>query len=153
MIDTKGKILDTAERLFGEKGYDATSLRQIIAEAGVNLAAIHYHFGSKEELLDEVVLRKAAPVNAERIAMLDRAEKDAGGQPLPVEVILRAMLVPMANAANEHPEFVKGMGRVIQEGLLMSIVQKHFQTVIGRIVGALRRAVPGLPGKGCGGRR
>ena len=52
MIETQGKILDTAERLFGEHGYAGTSLRQIIAEAGVNLAAIHYHFGNKEELLE-----------------------------------------------------------------------------------------------------
>ena len=58
MTETQDKILDTAERLIGEQGYAATSLRQIIAEAGVNLAAVHYHFGSKEELLDAVVMRK-----------------------------------------------------------------------------------------------
>jgi AcrR family transcriptional regulator len=60
------KILDTAERLFGEDGYKAVSLRHITAAAGVNLAAIHYYFGSKEELLDELVMRKAVPVNEER---------------------------------------------------------------------------------------
>ena len=48
MIETKHKILDTAERLFANQGYGATSMRQIIGEAGVNLASIHYHFGSKE---------------------------------------------------------------------------------------------------------
>src|SRR2546427_5381031 len=106
MNDTKQRILDTAEGLFGERGYAATSLRQIISEAGVNLAAIHYHFGSKEELLDEVVLRKAAPVNAARLAMLDHAEREAGGAPLRVEAVLEALLVPMAKAANQHPEFV-----------------------------------------------
>ena len=83
MIDTKQKILETAERLFGSQGYDATSLRHIIAEAGVNLAAIHYHFGSKEELLDELILRKIQPVNAERIALLDRIEAEAGQVPSP----------------------------------------------------------------------
>ena len=72
MTDTKEKILDTAERLIGEQGYAATSLRQIIAEAGVNLAAVHYHFGSKEDLLDAVVVRKAGPVNEARLARLDR---------------------------------------------------------------------------------
>ena len=49
--DTKQKILDAAEKLIAEQGYAATSLRQIIADAGVNLAAVHYHFGSKDELL------------------------------------------------------------------------------------------------------
>ncbi len=72
MIDTKQKILDTAQRLIGEQGYSGTSLRHIIAEAGVNLAAVHYHFGSKEELLDELVARKAGPVNEERLRRLDR---------------------------------------------------------------------------------
>ena len=60
MNDTKQKILDAAERLFGENGYAATSLRHIISEAKVNLAAIHYHFGSKQDLLDQVILRKAS---------------------------------------------------------------------------------------------
>ena len=73
MNDTKEKILDTAERLIGEQGYAATSLRHIIAQAGVNLAAVHYHFGSKEDLLDAVVARKAAPVN-------DRAHRMAGAR-------------------------------------------------------------------------
>jgi len=68
MTDTKEKILDTAERLIGEQGYSATSLRHIIAQARVNLAAVHYHFGSKEDLLDAVVARKATPVNDARLA-------------------------------------------------------------------------------------
>ena len=77
MTDTKEKILDTAERLIGERGYAATSLRHIIAQAGVNLAAVHYHFGSKEGLLDAVVERKAAPVNQARLAWLERVETEA----------------------------------------------------------------------------
>ena len=78
MSETREKILDTAERLIGEQGYAATSLRQIITEAGVNLAAVHYHFGSKEELLDAVVMRKAGPVNEARLAALDLVEQEAG---------------------------------------------------------------------------
>ena len=65
MIDTKQKILNTAERIFSLQGFAATSLRQVITEAGVNLAAVHYHFGSKEDLLDEIIRRKSGPVNQE----------------------------------------------------------------------------------------
>src|SRR6202453_4257737 len=109
MIDTKQKLLDAAERLFSQQGYGAVSLRQIIAEAEVNLAAIHYHFGSKQELLDEVILRKAGPVNRERLARLDRLEA-APGAPR-VEQVLEAFLMPMAEAAGQNPEFCKLMGR------------------------------------------
>jgi AcrR family transcriptional regulator len=145
MIDTKQKILDAAERLIAERGYSATSLRHIIAEAGVNLAAIHYHFGTKEDLLDELILRKAGPVNAERLAWLDRLEADAGGRPLPVEAILEAFLIPTAATADANPQFVRVMGRMIAEGRLPGIVQKHFSGVTMRIFGALRRALPELP--------
>src|SRR6266568_5015485 len=113
MIDTKQKILDTAERLFAQRGYAATSMRQIIAEAGVNLAAIHYHFGSKEELLDGVVLRKVGPVNEQRLALMDQCEAEAGTGPLAVEKVLEAFLVPMADAAAGNPQFVRLMGRVL----------------------------------------
>jgi AcrR family transcriptional regulator len=144
MIDTKQKLLDTAERLIGEKGYAATSLRHIISEAGVNLASIHYHFGSKEELLDEMILRKAGPVNSERIARLDRLESESGGAPVPVRDILAAFLEPMAETADRNPSFVAVMGRLISEGLLPAIVERHFQSVTGRIVKALHRALPQL---------
>jgi len=71
---TKERILDAAERLFAEKGVDATSLRQVTGAAGVNVAAIHYHFGSKEELLRAVIARRFDPVNQERLKQLDRLE-------------------------------------------------------------------------------
>lgn len=143
MIDTKVKILDTAERLIAENGYAGTSLRQIISEAGVNLAAIHYHFGSKEELLDELIERRAGPVNAERLERFTRLESGDSGAP-PLEGLLEAFLLPMAGAADSHPQFVRLMGRVLTEGLMQRIVQKHFQIVTGRLFSGLRRALPEL---------
>src|SRR5437763_4769377 len=111
-MDTKEKILETAERLIAEQGYAATSLRQIIATAKVNLAAIHYHFGSKEDLLDELVHRKAEGVNRERIARLEQLEADSGGRPIPVHSILEAFFLPTADVAEAHPQFVRVMGRI-----------------------------------------
>src|ERR1035438_2078574 len=140
MTDTKQKILDTAERLFGDQGYAATSLRHIIAEAGVNLAAIHYHYGSKEELLDEVVMRKAGPVNAERLALLDRYEAEAGAGQLAVEKVLEAFLAPVFSGADRSPQFVKLMGRMYGEGLMTMIVGRHFQPTVTRFIEAFGRA-------------
>jgi len=145
MSDTKDKILDTAERLFAEQGYAATSLRQVIAAAKVNLAAVHYHFGTKEDLLDAVVVRKVAPVNAARIAWLERVEARAGDGPLKVERVLESFFLPTAETAQRYPEFVRLMGRILTEGMMPSLVEKHFHGTAMRFVTALRRAVPNIP--------
>jgi AcrR family transcriptional regulator len=144
MIETQDKILDTAERLFGDHGYGATSLRHIIAEAGVNLAAIHYHFGNKEELLDRLVTRKAGPVNAERLALLDRYEAEAGSAPVPVEKLLQAFLEPPLLRVKANPDFGKLMGRLYGEGLMPLIAEKHFREVVSRFTAAFTRSLPGL---------
>jgi AcrR family transcriptional regulator len=146
MIDTKQKIMDVAERLFGEQGYDATSLRHIIAEAGVNLAAVHYHFGSKEDLLLEVVMRKIGPINERRMALLDRAETEAAPNAPSVEKVLEAFLAPAINV-NKSPAFVKLMGRLHAEGSATEIFHKHFEPMITRFRTALSRAVPELSEK------
>jgi len=144
MTNTKGKLLDTAERLFGERGYAATSLRQVIAEAGVNLAAVHYHFGDKEDLLDAVVLRKVTPVNDARLAWLDRVEAEAGDGPLAVESVLESFLLPTAETASRNPGFVRLMGRMLMEGEMPRLVEKHFRAGGMRFLAALRRAAPDL---------
>lgn len=144
MNDTKQKLLDAAERLFAENGYAATSLRQIISEAGVNLAAVHYHFGSKDELLDAVVLRHATPVNEARLAMLDKLEKEARGRALPVPRIFEAFLTPMAKAAGSKPQFVRVMGRISSEGMIHAVIEKNFHEVRSRFFAALRKSSPHL---------
>src|ERR1035438_1643159 len=144
MIDTRQKILDAAERLFGEQGYGATSLRHIIAEAGVNLAAIHYHFGTKEDLLDQLIVRKGGPVNAERLALLDALEAKAKGKAVPLEKVLEAFLGPPMMRVRKNPEFAKLMGRMYGEGLMPLIVERHFQTVVKRCFAALTRTLPHL---------
>jgi AcrR family transcriptional regulator len=144
MIETQDKILDTAERLFGEQGYAGTSLRQIIAAAGVNLAAIHYHFGSKEELLGHLVARKAAPVNTERLGLLERYEAEFQPGPVPVDKLLEAFLEPPMSRIRENPDFAKLMGRLYGEGLMPSIAERHFHNVITRFTAAFARTLPWL---------
>jgi AcrR family transcriptional regulator len=145
VIETKEKILDTAERLFGEQGYGATSLRHIIAEAGVNLASVHYHFGSKEELLDAVVARKIGPINEERLALLYAAEAAAGGAPVPIEKFLEAFLKPAMMRAGNDPGFCKLMGRLHAEGLMPRVAANNFHEIAVRFLGGMRRALPELP--------
>src|SRR3982750_849200 len=85
--DTKTRILDAAESLFMEHGFEATSLRQLTSAAGVNLAAVNYHFGSKEELFKGVLTRRLDPMNQERIELLGRVEREAGARPPTVEKV------------------------------------------------------------------
>jgi len=145
MIKTKDKILDAAEKLIADQGVAATSLRQVVGEAGVNLAAVHYHFGSKDELLDALVRRKAAPVNARRLEILDACLADTSGAAIPVDRILLAFLEPMGDTAVKNPRFVRVMGRIVAEGLLPRIIENNFQEVQARFTAALRQAVPNLP--------
>ena len=79
--DTRERILDAAERLFMAHGYEGTSMRQITGEAGVNLAAVNYHLGSKEALVQEVFRRRLDWLNDERMRVLNAMEAEAAGKP------------------------------------------------------------------------
>ena len=90
--DTRERVLDAAEILFGREGLSRPSVRQITSEAGVNVAAVNYHFGSREGLVEAVFERHASAVNAERIQKLDDILRNAGTQPPSLTAILEAYL-------------------------------------------------------------
>src|SRR5258706_16418355 len=145
-LDTKQRILDSAERLFAARGVDAASLRTIIADARVNLAAIHYHYHSKDALLDAVLLRRLEPINRERLDMLD-----ACGEHPTLEGILEAFAAPpvrvQADPSRGGKPFVRLMGRLITEesDRLPRMIQQHFSVVLERFTAALHSALPELP--------
>ncbi len=141
MIDTKQKIIDAAESAFSEHGFEGTSLRQVIAAAGVNLAAIHYHFHNKEGLLEAVLFRRIEPVNARRLALLD-----AGGAEPTLEQVLSAFVLPTLEVRDAHPNFVRLMGRLHSEGdHLPRIIGAHFAPFVMRFQLAIQKACPELP--------
>jgi len=92
--DTRERLLNAAEQLFAEHGVSGTTLRALTKAANVNLAAVHYHFGGKEGLLDAVVERRATPMNQERLRELYELERSAGVGAPAVEDILRAFFLP-----------------------------------------------------------
>jgi AcrR family transcriptional regulator len=148
--DTRDQILDTAERLFAERGIDAVSLRTLTTEAGVNLASVHYHFGSKEALVTEVFGRRVERLNRERLEMLDEVERQAGDDPLPVEDVLRALFAPAIRTSQQSGStFMRLCGRMYAEPA--EYVQKYFDEkfgpVIERFTAAFTRAVPELSPK------
>jgi AcrR family transcriptional regulator len=150
MIETRERILDAAERLIARNGIGATSLRAIIAEAGVNLAAVHYHFGSKEALVSEVARRRIGPVNSERLAMLDRAKREAGKKGPSLEKVVEAFVAPVVRL-QDVPErgemFASLMGRLLADPTYFYrwILPQQFAEVRDRFVAAIEKAVPNLP--------
>jgi AcrR family transcriptional regulator len=92
---TRLSILDAAERCFGESGFDGVSLRAITEIAGVDLALVNYHFGSKDNLLREVIARRARVVHEERVRALELARSEAGARPPSIEAVVTAFLAPM----------------------------------------------------------
>src|SRR5258708_33735099 len=82
--DTKTRILDAAESLFMEHGFEATSLRSLTTAASVNLAAVNYHFGTKEDLFQAVLTRRPHPMNQERIGLREPLDRESRCKPRPV---------------------------------------------------------------------
>ena len=91
-VDTRHRLLQAAELLFIERGYEALSLRQVTARAEANLAAVNYHFGSKEAMLQELLSQRLDRLNEERLRLLDACEAD--GHVPDYETILGVLFVP-----------------------------------------------------------
>jgi len=150
---TKNRILDAAEALFMEHGFEATSLRQITGAAGANLAAVHYHFGGKEELFEAVLKRRLDPMNVERIALLTRFESESAPRPLSCEKILAAMFIPALKLARD-PErggknFLRLLGRAYADPapFIRRFLSEQYAVMIARFKAAFGRALPHLPKK------
>lgn len=148
--DTKNRILDAAETLFSECGFGDVSLRQITTEAGVNIAAVNYHFGSKDKLVIEVMDRVVTPINRQRLALLEEAEAKYGDVPVPVEEILEAMHRPVVDQLKDSglqtSVYLRLAGRCLSESAdhLSDGLVGLFQEVIGRVMAALAKTLPHL---------
>lgn len=149
--DTKAALLDAAEAAFGEVGFQRASIRQIVARAGVNLASVHYHFGSKQALLEAVFDRCVGPVNRERLELLAAAEEAAGDGKPGLEAVLRAFLEPLlrhgGRQADRRERMRRLYGRLMGEPAdeLRRMMQRQFSGILRRFGEAFQRAAPGLP--------
>ncbi len=150
---TKARILDAAETLFMEHGYEATSLRALTAAAGANLAAVNYHFGGKEALFEAVLRRRLDPMNEQRVELLARYEKESAPRPAPCERVLSALLIPALKLARD-PErgganFLRLLGRAYADPapFIRQFLSDRYATMIGRFKSAFGRALPHMPKK------
>jgi AcrR family transcriptional regulator len=149
--DTRERILDTAEGLFMANGYEGTSMRMITGAASVNLAAVNYHFGSKEILMQEVFRRRLDWLNAERLRVLDDLERKAGGKPLKPSQIVDAFFGTLLRMAQDESRggrvFLRLLGRTLTEpsNFIRAFLADEYKQVINRYKEALFRALPDVP--------
>lgn len=148
---TKERILDAAEALFMEHGFEGTSLRVITTAADVNLASAHYHFGSKEDLFEAVLRRRLDPMNQERVRLLDEYERAAAPEPVRCERILEALFIPALQLARDPQRgganFLRLLGRAYADPspFIRRFLSDQYALMIARFKAAFGRALPNLP--------
>jgi len=139
--DSVALILDTAEELFSTQGFDATSIRAVTREAGMNPAAVHYHFGTKQDLLRALLERRIGPVNDQRRVLLDHVLRDGKAD---LEGVLDAYLRPVLRHASAATGALNAVLFALPEDARKALVDDLFGPVHRRFHTALRDALPGL---------
>lgn len=143
---TQTRILDSAEYLFSERGVNGASLRAIVAHAGVNTAAVHYHFGSKYGLLEAVFARRVIPIAGERLALLAECREGPGRPPL-LHQIIAAFLEPGMRGSHGGATFARLRARMAADASdeTRALLAKYFDDSSGHFLSALAAALPHLP--------
>ncbi|MFZ5496276.1 MAG: TetR/AcrR family transcriptional regulator [Verrucomicrobiota bacterium] len=147
-MTTKERILFFAESLFAEHGYTGVSLRQITTAAKVNLASVNYHYYDKERLYREILRRRMAQINRERVALLTEAQVRAGEAPPPLPAIFDALARPLfLPSAEAGPVAPRLLGRLLSERqpIADDLLREEFQPAMTRFGQAIRRHCVGLP--------
>ena len=146
--DTRSRILDAAEQLFMAHGFEATTMRMITASAHANLAAVNYHFGSKESLIEEVFRRRLGVLNSRLIAALDILEHAANGAPVRPSKIVEAFFGEALRMASDSsyggPVFMRLLGRTLTEPneFVRGFLQREYAAAVARYKAALFKALP-----------
>jgi AcrR family transcriptional regulator len=144
---TRTSILDAAERLYADRGFADVTLRDIVAAAGVNLAAVNYHFGSKDELIAELFVTRSLATNRARLNELKTAEAAGGGR-ADIDAILRALVGPTLRGClgpdNERSAAARFMIRASIESVppIRRIKNREIDH-LRKFAAAMRRSLPG----------
>jgi AcrR family transcriptional regulator len=148
---TRQKIFIAAELLFAEHGLNGVSLRQITKKAGVNLAAVNYHYFDKESLCREIITQRIRVINATRLEALGQAESRLSDTPVPLVEIMEIMARPLFVCGDDPFDYNSSsrrlLGRIFTEALPFSsgILTTEMQPAITRFGQAIRRHFPSLP--------
>ena len=144
---TRTAILAAAERLYADRGFGDVTLRDIVAEANVNLAAVNYHFGSKDELIAELFVTRSLALNRERLRELKAAEEKGGGT-ADISDVLRALVGPTLRGClgpdNQRSVAARFMIRVSIESVpAIRRIRNREIDHLRKFIAAMRRSLPG----------
>src|SRR6478736_6884110 len=144
---TRSAILAAAERLYADRGFGDVTLRDIVAEASVNLAAVNYHFGSKDELIAELFVTRSLATNRERLNELKAAEEQGGGR-APIDEILRALVGPTLRGCLGPDREGSTAARFMIRASIESVapirrIKNREIDHLRKFAAAMRRAMPG----------
>jgi AcrR family transcriptional regulator len=141
---TRDRLLDAAERLFAEHGFQATTMRTVTTEAAANIAAVNYHFGSKQALLEAVVHRALGPVVEERNMRLAALPVEPT-----VEEIVDAIISPLIEriADGDASRMIRLIGRLLvdPDPEMRALVKAEVSDAEKRPLRLLEQALPDLP--------
>ncbi|MBI3837925.1 MAG: TetR/AcrR family transcriptional regulator [Planctomycetia bacterium] len=147
--DVKTAVLDAAERLLADYGVNGVSLRRILVEAGANSAALHYHFKSREGLVEAILVRHGQQINFRRREVLAAMEGQA--RPPDVDQIVDALVDPMVEFLRDEGEsgrrFLRFLARLQSDRSVVhhALQEQHFPDVRERMTRYLNQACPHLP--------
>lgn len=146
---TCAQIRRAAEKIFAEKGYRAMTLREVTAEAGVNLAAVNYHFGSKRDLMAAALQSRIEPVNKKRLSRLSERIAQHAPAPVPLGEIFESLFRPIFETARSEDGgacFTKIVGRAIMDpdAFMGSMHRELFSELVKIYIGELQRTCPEL---------
>ena len=143
--ETRKRLLDTAEFLFAEKGFAGTSVRDITAEAGCNLAAVNYHFGGKQNLYREVLRRRLAALRELRLASIRTADEEAGSLEAVLAAFAGAFLEPLLQQGRARPVLDLIQREMLDPQLPPDLYRSEFvEPINGALVSAMMKATPDL---------
>ncbi len=147
---TRERILRAAERIYAASGFHGMSLRDVTLLAGVNLAAVNYHFGSKDKLIHALADRRLTPINSERLERLARLRDKHGADAIPLKDLVAALVDPMFKALRQGPDNRAIMVRLVAQMMIddpkrfSHIHRVFYKDVLDRYHEELQKTIPQL---------
>jgi AcrR family transcriptional regulator len=145
-VDTRGKLLDAAERLFANKGYDGASLRDIADSADQHLALTTYHFGSKERLFEEVIQRRAAAMEKLRLGTLEQIDMTTLSPAEAVRALIEAYALPIIRArygsSRQWQAHVRLISQLISIKRWVPLIRKYYDNCAQVYIAKFEEVLP-----------